>query len=393
MAFWNGLKNIFKKESRITTVLAPLPEVEHMPKNYFSYFKAYNRNPYLRAAIDLIAKSIASIEILLYANNTEIEQSQYLDLVYKPNPYQNKSVFLQSLARMSLITGNAFIEIVRVGNTPKELYVLRTDRVFMKVGKRFGEIDKYVYSVDAQKVEFEPQDILHVYLSKTQDDWFGDSPLDACSYSVDMNDAAREWNTRLLQNGARPMGALISQHELTDDQLRILREQFATQYASARNAGKPLILQGGLDWKEIGLTPNEMSWQDAIKITAREIAIVFGVPPELLGEPEYKTYSNFQEARRQFFINTVIPIAEIILEQLNKILPNELEYRIDYDEIEALQEDRNVVWQQVLDAVSRGVLTINEARERLGYTKISGADSLLVNASLIPLGSGYEEEI
>jgi len=386
-------KKFFRKQSRLFSVFAPLPNAEHMPRNYAVYLKAYKSNSYLRAAVDLITKSVASIEVLLYDDTTEIEESPFLDLLEKPNPFQSKSLFFQDITRMLLLTGNAFIEIVKANNKPVELYVLRTDRISIRTGQRIGEINGYVYRVDGREIIYEPNDVIHIYLSKTQDDWLGDSPLDACAYSIDMNDAAREWNTRLLQNGARPMGALISQYELTDEQIQALREQFVVNYVSAKNAGKPIILQGGLDWKEIGLTPNEMSWQDAIKITAREIAIVLGVPPELLGEPEYKTYSNFQEARRQFYLNTVIPLAETIVEQLSKLLPPNLVYRIDYDEIEALQEDRSLVWQQVMEAVSRGVLTINEARERLGYTRISGADSLLVNASLIPLGSGYEEEL
>lgn len=387
------VKKLWQKQSRVFSVFAPLPNAEHMPKNYAAYLKAYNSNPYLRAAVDLIAKSVASIEILLYDDTTEVEESPYLDLLAKPNPFQSKSLFFQDITRILLLTGNAFIEIVRVNNKPAELYVLRTDRMSIRTGQRYGEVAAYVYRVDGREIVYEPNDVIHIYLSKTQDDWFGDSPLDACAYSIDMNDAAREWNTRLLQNGARPMGALITQYELTDEQIQRLREQFVTNYVSAKNAGKPIILQGGLDWKEIGLTPNEMSWQDAIKITAREIAIVLGVPPELLGEPEYKTYSNFQEARKQFYLNTVVPLTETIVEQLGKLLPDNLVYRIDYDEIEALQEDRNIVWRQVMEAVSRGVLTINEARERLGYTRINGADSLLVNASLIPFGSGYEEEL
>jgi len=222
------------------------------------------------------------------------------------------------------------------------------------------------------------------------DDWYGMSPIEAAARSIDQNNESRAWNVALLQNSARPPGALVTQNELQPDQFERLKEQIREQYMGARNAGRPLLLEGGLDWKEIGLTPAEMHWLEGLKLSAREIAIAFGVPPELIGDNANKTYSNYKEARQAFYTETVLPLMDSIKGELNNwLIPKFGDKRIyidyDRDEIEALQEDREAVWARALEAVKTGVITPNEARVMLGYDEVEGGDMLMMPASMMPL--------
>jgi HK97 family phage portal protein len=158
----------------------------------------------------------------------------------------------------------------------------------------------------------------------------------------------------------------------------------------ARNAGRPLLLEGGLDWKEIGLTPAEMHWLEGLKLSAREISIAFGVPPELIGDAENKTYSNLRESRQAFYTETVLPLMDSIKGELNNwLIPKfgDKKIYIDYDrdDIEALQEERETVWARALEAVKTGVITPNEARVMLGYDEVEGGDMLMMPANMMPL--------
>jgi len=202
----------------------------------------------------------------------------------------------------------------------------------------------------------------------------------------------------LLQNSARPPGALVTEQELQEEQFNRLKEQIKEQYSGAKNAGRPLLLEGGLDWKEMGLSPADMHWMEGLKLSAREIAIAFGVPPELIGDTANKTYSNYKEARQAFYTETVLPLMDWIKDELNNwLVPKFGDEKIyvdyDRDEIEALQEDREAVWKKAMEAVKNGVLTPNEARVLLGYEEVEGANTLIVPGNMMPLATISGEDV
>ena len=95
---------------------------------------------------------------------------------------------------------------------------------------------------------------------------------------------------------------------LSDNQFERLKRELEDNYQGAVNAGRPLLLEGGLDWKAMSLSPKDMDFLDAKHNAAREIALCFGVPPMLLGIPGDNTYANYQEANRAFCRSTVLPL-------------------------------------------------------------------------------------
>ncbi len=124
--------------------------------------------------------------------------------------------------------------------------------------------------------------------------------------------AAAGWNKALLDNSARPSGALVYQPKdggnLSSDQYQRLKEELEAGYSGAVNAGRPLLLEGGLDWKAMGLSPKDMDFIEARNGAARDIALALGVPPMLVGIPGDNTYANYQEANRAFYRLTVLPL-------------------------------------------------------------------------------------
>jgi HK97 family phage portal protein len=176
---------------------------------------------------------------------------------------------------------------------------------------------------------------------------------------------------------------------LTDMQYNRLKTQTDADYAGAENAGRPMLLEGDLDWKAMGFAPAEMEWLAGMKDARRLIATVLGFAPELIGDSENKTYGNYGEARKALYQETVLPQKDRDLAALNNwLVPmfgDNLYLDYDRDQIEALEEDHEKLWSRV---EASSVLTVNEKRELLGYDDVSteeGGDAVLVSAAMTPL--------
>ena len=212
-------------------------------------------------------------------------------------------------------------------------------------------------------------DVLHMALFHPLDDHYGLAPLEAAQTSLDLHNAASRWNKALLDNSARPSGALVysaGAGTLTDTQFKRLKAELEQGFQGAANAGRPMVLEGGLDWKSMALSPQEMDFIELKHTAAREIALAFGVPPMLLGIPGDNTYSNMAEANRSLWRQTVIPLVRRVADDLSFWLApafGGVTLVPDLDGVEALAEDRAALWARVGAA---DFLSDEEKRRMLG---------------------------
>jgi HK97 family phage portal protein len=245
--------------------------------------------------------------------------------------------------------------------------------------------------------------VKHIKLFNPLDDYYGMSPIQASSVDVDQHNLANKHNVNLLQNGARPSGAVIfnpkdetgGHVQLSDVQRNQLINDVNQRFSGTGNAGKPMLLEGDFDWKEMGLSPKDMDFVQLKNMSAKDIALVYGVPSQLIGIPDAQTYSNFAEAKLALYNETIIPLLDRVQGDLNEWLvpmfkEQGLELRYDIDSIPAMAEQRKRVFESVTQGVQNGILTRNEAREQLGYERLEGADSLMVPANLMPLNLDEE---
>jgi HK97 family phage portal protein len=284
--------------------------------------EGYVKNAIVYRAVKLVAENVGGCAYLVEEGAETRDRHQLLDLIARPNPRQDGAQFLENVATHLLIAGNAYVEAVAVDGSPRELHVLRPDRMKLVPGAD-GWPEAYEYTVAGRTVRFDQAagpgrdpgvpPILHLSLLHPLDDHYGLAPLEAASVAVDTHNAAAKWNKALLDNAARPSGALVFEGAegavMSDGQFERLKRELGDEYQGARNAGRPLLLEGGLDWKAMSLSPKDMDFMEAKHAAAREIALAFGVPPQLLGIPGDNTYSNYQEANRVFFRATVLPFA------------------------------------------------------------------------------------
>jgi HK97 family phage portal protein len=268
--------------------------------------EGYMKNAVVYRAVTMIAEAAASVPILAYRGEAEAPDHPLLALLARPNRRQGGAEFLETLYANLLVAGNAYAELVRLGAAPAELHALRPDRMRVVPGPE-GWPEAYEYSVDGRKLRFvdpgegEIAPILHLRLFHPLDDHYGFSPLEAAAVALDIHNAAGAWNKALLDNSARPSGALVYRGEgganLSQDQFERLKRELEANYTGALSAGRPLLLEGGLDWTSMALTPRDMDFMEAKNGAAREIAFAFGVPPMLIGIPGDNTYANYAEAR------------------------------------------------------------------------------------------------
>lgn len=327
--------------------------------------------------VRMIAEACAATPWRLTEAGTPMAEHPLLDLLARPHAGLDGAGLLEAVYSHLQLSGDAYIEAAGLDdlNAPSELHVLRPDRMRVAPGDD-GWPDAYEYQVGGRTHVFdmtgESQPIVHIRAFHPHDDHYGLSPFSAAAAAIDIHNSAGKWSKALLDNAARPSGAIVYSGgdggmSLSDDQYRRLSEELESSHQGARNAGRPMLLEGGLDWKPMGFSPSDMEFLKTKEAAAREIALAFGVPPQLLGLPGDNTYANFQEANRAFYRQTVLPLTRRVGSALAGWLGWRFGGRInltpDLDAIPALQAEREAQWRRVSQA---GFLDDDEKRAILG---------------------------
>jgi HK97 family phage portal protein len=328
--------------------------------------EAYISNPIAQRAVRIIAEGVGGAPVV-------IEDEALSSLV---NASCGTQPLLEVIAAQMLLHGNAYVQIMRDGaGNPVELFPLRPDRVSIVAGAD-GWPAAFEYRLNEQTVKIALEDdngwpqIVHLKAFHPSDDHYGAGCLAAAHHAVSIHNAASEWNRALLDNAARPSGALVYASDdaagLSTEQFDRLKSELTQAYQGSSNAGRPMLLEGGLSWQSMSLSPADMDFATLKSAAARDIALAFGVPPMLLGLPGDNTYSNYREANRALWRLTLLPLTKRLLDGLKGGLepwfPN-ASLEIDPDQIPALAEDRERLWSQVNDA---DFLSGNEKRAILG---------------------------
>lgn len=355
-------------------------------------------------AVSMIARSASNIPFEVWDGDKLVEDINHplVKLLSRPNQLQSKVSFFESVFAYYVLHGNSFINriVTKSSKLPVELWSIRSDRMRVQPGP-LG-VAGYYLEVSGRKVPWERDpitgdcDILHIKTFNPIDDWYGMSAIEAAAWSIDQHNLAGEWNQAMLQNSSKPSGAIVytptenMPPTLSDKQRLDLKAQINSEIVGTKNAARTLILEGGLDWRQISLSPVDMDWLEGKRESAREIALAFDVPPMLIGIPGDNTYSNQREARQAFHEDTVIPKLECIVTEFNNWLcplyGDNIVIKANWKDSPAFQGQKEKVWASVQSA---DWLTINEKREATGFPKVNKpeADEVFVNPNMIPLGS------
>lgn len=356
--------------------------------------EAYRKNIIAYRAIQLVARNAACVPFTVYrgrgAARYKLDDHALTKLLAQPNATQGGAEFFESVYAYYLIAGNSYVEAVRgISGDVRELWTLRPDRMRV-IPATGGGVAAYRYSIDGKAHDFAVSlssgqaDVLHLKTFHPLDDWYGMSPLEAAAVSVDQHNDAARWNASLLQSSGRPSGALVfkpaqndANDTLTPAQRQQLRAELDAYYTGSGNAGRPLVLEGGLDWREMALSPKDMDWLAGKDVSAREIALAFHVPPQLIGIQGSLSFANFEQARLALYDDAILPLVMHVKAELNNWLAprfgDDIHIDFDIDHIEALAPRREKVWERISAAP---FMTINEKRAALGMPALDGGDRL-----------------
>jgi HK97 family phage portal protein len=321
---------------------------------------AYLANPVAQRAVRLVTDGVGNAPLIA-------SDGAALALVTARNGGQ---ALTETVALHLLLHGNAFVQV-----SGDALFALRPERVTVETDARGWPV-AYLYRAGEAVMRLPAEDatgapaMIHIKSAHPLDDHYGLGCLGAAAGAVAIHNAATAWNRALLDNAARPSGALVYDTgdggTLSGEQFERLRAELDAQFSGQANAGRPLLLEGGLTWQALSLTPADMDFGAMKAAAARDIALAFGVPPMLMGLPGDATYANYREANKALWRLTILPLAGQVLDALADGLKarfSRLSLRVDYDRVPALSEDRERLWRSVSAA---DFLSAEEKRAMVG---------------------------
>jgi HK97 family phage portal protein len=316
--------------------------------------------------------------------------------------------FIEYWLSFLLLSGNAYIEIGRNGaGKPVSVYLLSPDRVTAMTNVNQADVaDTRRPQVTMWKVRdargnpypVAPSDMLHSRLFNPLDPIYGMSPLEAALLDIDAQNESATLMKRTMQSGFTPGWIeAADESEWSDTQIAQLKERLRR----SRDGGEALFLQSA-KWHEIGFSPKDADFTSQQTMSKRDIASVFHVPSQLIGDTSASTYSNYQEARKALYMEAVVPLLEHFRTDWNRAIAlplgqterpgyNESPLLFDKDSFDAIATARAEATERVHKLWTSGLITQNEARRDLEYDPVAGGDTFYAPANFLPL-QGSEAE-
>jgi len=345
---------------------------ELWPRSYEAQVReAYLGNAVAQRCVRLVSEAVGSVavdEAGAEAKERRWPSADYVSTSSGRVGLLLSGGLLETAASHLLLQGHAFLHVgLDARGAPGRLFALRPERVKV-VADASGWPSGYRYKAGGAERSYAAEAVIHVRGVHPLDDHYGLGCLGAAAAAVAVHNAAARWNKALLDNAARPSGALVYDpgdgSVLAPAQYERLKAEMAAEFAGSGNAGRPMLLEGGLKWQALSLSPADMDFVEIKAAAAREIALAFGVPPMLVGLPGDNAYANYREAVRSLWRLTVLPMAGKILDAVGERLG--LRLAVDADQVSALHADRAELWAQVSAA---DFLSVAEKREMLGFSR------------------------
>ena len=375
---WPFTRKIEVKENPIgAAFIVPGGQQWQRPNNRRAYVEeGYQLNVIVYRAVTEIARACADIEVeLVNANGDIIEKHPALDLLARPNPTQGFDSWIKEAFTNFLLTGEMSILRYPEASRPVELW--NASPLYVKVEPgRGGMPSAYTYDQNGTsrtfRVEY-PSGRSQMFFHKMFnpiDYWRGQSPLAAAGLAADTHNAGMRWNYSLLKNSARPSGLIKLGEGAGGEIVARLKEWFKSAFQGERSAGEIPVLPAGAEWQAMDTSPRDMDFLNTQKEAAKLIASAYGVPLPLI-DNDASTFNNLEQAKEKLYTDTILPLFREFLSQFgNWLLPlfgEGLRFQINEDKIGALEGIRTRLFTRMMQAVAVGVLTVDEAREAIGY--------------------------
>ncbi len=338
--------------------------------------------PTVYRCIGLIASDIAKLRVKLVQRDadgiwSETTNPAYSPVLRKPNLYQTRIQFFECWMISKLIRGNTYVLKQRDGRgVVTRLHVLDPDRVeplISKAGNLFYRLktDELVGLPD--EVIVPGREIIHDRMNPLYHPLVGVSPIYAAGLAAVQGRRIQEESATFFANGAKPGGVLTSDSDIDDADAKQIKADWKTMF-SGKNAGNVAVLADGLKYQEIQITAHDSQLIEQLKWSSETVCSVFGVPSYKVGVGTPPSHDNVEAMDTQYYaqcLQTHFEHIELLLDE-GLAMPEGLGTEFDLDDLLRLDSKSQM---EVLDK-SKGKMTVNEQRKRLGLKPVEGGDTV-----------------
>jgi HK97 family phage portal protein len=355
------------------------------------YLKALDISLYTDRALSKRAEKVGEVEWIVRDKAGEpILGHKVLDVLNYPNDYFSGPQFWGLYQKYYDVLGVAYIvkdigrELFESSKIQK-LHLLRPDMVKPIYSKDNSYIEHYEYRTNSGTIRYESEQVVMIFNPDPSNPLQGRSLLKSGIQTIQTEVQISAYHARVLENGGKVEGVFkFKTPRLGQEQLQQLKDDYAKEYADARKAGTPLFLGGDSDYLRTGLTPDELSYLEAKKMTLEDIIIMTGVPKPILGSLDDVQFSNSDAAIRIFLRETIKPLLNNLATSLDRTLVGDGETLTFVDPTpENIEEELKITES----GIKNYFMTINEARVRHGYDELPDGDVIMIPFNLLPLGT------
>lgn len=374
-----------------------------LERQFALYGAIYKSSPWVRTVIDKRASSLARLPVNCWNVNGDTRTidrtSGYAKLLQDPCEYLDPYTFWFWIQSTIDIYGEAYAAIVKDENgKPTSLLPMHPSRVMVHRDPDSGRYE-YMFTSGAGPfgtlITFKQEDVVPFRLYNPLHVERGLSRMESLKSTIFAEDSSRNATDAMWKNAGRPNLVLTSEKKLNDDGRKRLITAFNQQHAGSSNAGKTLLLEDGVEVNAVQLTAVEMQFIEGRKLNQVEVCAVYDIAPTVVGILDHGTYSNVTEQLRGFYRDTMAVPIQLIESAMDKYVGchwttrNQMQFSLD----DILRGDYEKRSQSVQHQVTSGVLTPNEGREAMGYSRFDDpkADKLYANSALQPLGDPAEQ--
>ena len=359
------------------------------------YLQVYDTSLYVFACVSKIAEKTAEVEIKLSkiinskGDVKDVFDHPLLDLIYKPNPFQTKSEFIELAVINRNLCGDAFIlkvrnnsgQVIELWNLRPDLMTIITDPNLYIKGY------EYTREEDGKVISIPKEDIIHWKKPSPIQTHFGASPLAAAAMRVDTEEFATRYQRDFFLNNARIDAVLESPNILNKRQIDQIKKEWAKKYQGVGKNSKIAILGSGTKYQQIAISQKEMDYIESLRFTRDDILVAFKVPKPIVAVVDDVNRANSETAMTIFLSETIKPEISSLIEKINE----EITYEDFGDDLfltftDPSPENRDAKLAEYANGLQNNWLLINEVRQRENLPPIKGGWTMYLNPLLSPAG-------
>lgn len=353
---------------------------------------------------DVIAKEVGNIEFELYKVRTVRDEVVYdriyshplLDALDKFNEFTSSYDGFYTTQSHRKLAGDAFWYVERTGLQINNIFILPPDKVTIDLGKAEGSqriIQGYTYkdTIKGEPIEitYTPEEIIHFRVPDPKNFYRGKSAVMAAAEAIDTDTMAIEANKKLFERGLIAQLMLTTDKSLTDEQLKQLHSEFRNTYGGVQNAYKVPIFGGGIKPENVQMSNKDAQFLEQQQWLRDKIMVIFGNTKAVLGITEDVNRANAEASLLSWMRSTVRPDMKGICDTLNEFLVPLYGDNLLLGFCDPVKEDETDHINEVKSLVDANIITVNEAREELGYDPVKGGDELRSEQQVIPPALRY----